>query len=339
MSTTSRRALSARPIPMPSTAQPQKSRAEVPAEFDDIVVWAAWLYYEDRLNQSEIAAMLGVSRASVVNYLQEARERGAVLITMDAGVVARSSLSRALATKFGLAEALVVPLPPNADATQHLTALGAAGARQLERLVNPGETLCVSWGKTVLAVADAITHRVDDVTVVQVTGAAMGKPEFSAELCSAIMARNLGAVSMNLHAPAVLSSAALCAALKREPALQHQFDLIRNAQTIVFGLGGLGPESTMRVANIASQAEIDAYVDDGAEAVLICRFLNAEGEQVRRDLDWQMMGIELDELRAIPRRLCVAGGPTKVAALRAALKGGYATHLVTDMDTATALLD
>lgn len=324
---------------MSSTAQPQKSRAEVPAEFDDIVVWAAWLYYEDGLNQSEIAAMLGVSRASVVNYLQEARERGAVLITMDAGVVARSSVSRALAARYGLVEALVVPSPPDADATQRLTALGAAGARQLVRMVNPGETLCVSWGKTVLAVADAITHRVEGVTVVQVTGAAMGKREFSAELCSAIMARNLGAVSMNLHAPALLSSAELCTALKREPALQRQFDLIHRAQTIVFGLSGLGPESTMRSAEITTQEEIDAYVKDGAAAVLICRFLNAEGEPVRRDLDHCMMGIELDELLAIPRRLCVAGGSTKVDALRAALKGGYATHLVTDMNTAAALLD
>ena len=47
--------------------------------------------------------------------------------------------------------------------------------------------------------------------------------------------------------------------------------------------GGLGPESTMRIADIASQAEIDAYVDDGAEAVLICRFLNAEGVVEERD--------------------------------------------------------
>ncbi len=153
------------------------------------------------------------------------------------------------------------------------------------------------------------------------------------------MAGNLRAISMNLHAPAVLSSAELCTALKREPALRNQFDLIRNAQTIVFGLGGFGSESTMWIANIPSQAEINAYVGNGAQAVLICRLLNAEGEQVRRDLDWHMMGIELDELRAIPRRICVAGGPTKVAALRAALKGGYATHLVTDMDTAASLLD
>lgn len=324
---------------MSSTVPGERGRAAVPAEFDDTVIWAAWLYYEEGLNQSEIAAILGVSRASVVNYLQEARERGAVRITMDAGVMARSGLSRALAARFGLEEALVVPLPPGADAGQRLAALGAAGARQLERMLAPGETLCVSWGRTVLAVADAISRPVEGATVVQVTGSAMGKREFSAELCTAIMARNLGAVSMNLHAPAVLSDARLCAALRREPALDRQFALIREARTIVFGLGGLGPESTIRIADIASQDEIDAYAADGAEAVLICRFLDARGRQIRRDFDSRMMGIELDELRAIPRRLCVAGGLSKLGALRATLKGGYASHLVTDMETAAALLE
>ncbi|MCX5514742.1 AsnC family transcriptional regulator [Kaistia algarum] len=315
------------------------SDAIVPAEFDDVVVWAAWLYYEEQLNQSEIAAQLGVSRATIVNYLQEARERGAVRIMMSAEVMARSTVARALAARFGLVEALVIPRNP-ADATQRLSALGAAGARQLERMISPGETICVSWGRTVLAVADAIAlaRPVEGLSVVQVTGSSMGKREFSSELCTAIMARNLGAISVNMHAPAVLSSAELCLALRNEPILKHQFDLIRQARTIVFGVGSLGPESTMRIADVATDAEIDAYAAIGAKAVLICRFLDAEGGQVTRDFDHRMMGIELSELRAIPRRLCVAGGPWKVDALRATLKGGFATHLVTDMETAEALL-
>ncbi len=316
------------------------SDAIVPAEFDDVVVWAAWLYYEEQLNQSEIAAQLGVSRATIVNYLQEARERGAVRIVMSAEVMARSGVARALAARFGLEEALVIPRNPKADAGERLPALGAAGARQLERMITPGETICVSWGRTVLAVADAIalSRPVAGLSVVQVTGSAMGKREFSSELCTAIMARNLGATSFNMHAPAVLSSAELCLALRNEPVLQHQFDLIRQAKTIVFGVGGLGPESTMRFADVTTDAEIDAYAANGAKAVLICRFLDAEGQQVTRDFDRRTIGIELPELRAIPRRLCVAGGTWKIDALKATLNGGFATHLVTDMETAEGLL-
>lgn len=38
-----------------------------------------------------------------------------------------------------------------------------------------------------------------------------------------------------------------------------------------------------------------------------------------------------DDLLSLPRRLCVAGDANKTDAIRAVLKGGHATHLVTDM--------
>jgi len=43
---------------------------------ESIVIEAAWLYYHDGLNQAEIAKRLEVSRATVVNYLHEVREKG-----------------------------------------------------------------------------------------------------------------------------------------------------------------------------------------------------------------------------------------------------------------------
>ena len=52
-----------------------------------------------------------------------------------------------------------------------------------------------------------------------------------------------------------------------------------------------------------------------------------------------MVGISLEEIRAVPERICVAGGPDKVEAVAAALRGGYATVLVTDEDTARGLAE
>ncbi|MEH6724821.1 MAG: MarR family transcriptional regulator, partial [Hyphomicrobiales bacterium] len=64
-----------------STQSPRRSASQNGGH--DIVVEAAWLYYQDGLNQNEIAARFKVSRATVVNYLQEARERGYVQITLS----------------------------------------------------------------------------------------------------------------------------------------------------------------------------------------------------------------------------------------------------------------
>jgi DNA-binding transcriptional regulator LsrR (DeoR family) len=311
-----------------------------PAEFDDAVVWATWLYYEDQLTQNEIAKLLGVSRATIVNYLQEARKRGIVRILMNTEVATRTDISRRLAAKYGLEEVLVLPRNDDDNQAATLRALGAGGARLIERLTKPGDTICVSWGRTVLAIAEALElpRPLEGLSVVQVTGSSTGNKAFSAEFCTAIMARNLGAVSVNMVAPAVLSSAGLRDALMAETVLRRQFERISQADLIVFGVGALGPESTMRIADVTDNAEIDEYAAQGAVAVLICRFLDSAGEQIIRDFDSRVIGIELDELRRLPRRLCVAGGANKTEAIRAVLAGGYATHLVTDMASAEHLL-
>ena len=191
------------------TAQP------TPAEFDDAVVWATWLYYEDQLTQNEIAKILGVSRATIVNYLQEARKRGIVRILMNPEVATRTGISRRLAEKYGLEQVMVLPATHDDSQATTLKSLGAGGARLIERLTQPGDTICVSWGQTVLAVAEALElpRPLDGLSVVQVTGASAGNKAFSAEFCTAIMARNLGAVSVSMVAPVVLSSAGLRDAL------------------------------------------------------------------------------------------------------------------------------
>ena len=110
----------------------------IPAEFDDAVVWATWLYYEDQLTQNEIAKLLGVSRATIVNYLQEARKRGIVRILMNAEVATRTDISRQLAARFGLEQAMVLPRRDDDGPAAALQALGAGGARLVERMTKPG---------------------------------------------------------------------------------------------------------------------------------------------------------------------------------------------------------
>lgn len=309
----------------------------VPTEFEDAVFWAAWLYYADQMTQSEIAKRLNVSRATIVNYLQEARERGIVSIRISTEASGRTRIARRLMECFGLAGAFVIPSTNEADL---VTRLGDAGARVLAEQLEPGDTIGVAWGRTVLAVADMITPQktVADVTVVQVSGSSIGSPDFSPELCTSLLSSNISARCVNLLAPAVLSTRELKEMLLEEPALKKQFELIHSTNRILFGVGDIGPKSTVRASGIASQQDIDSYVDHGAVAVIIGRFIDGNGRPMPGELDNRMVGIALEELQRIPSRLCVAGGPSKIAAIKATLDGGYATHFVTDIATGEALL-
>ncbi len=329
---------SAPPAVVAFPAAPSGAPARVPATFDDAVVWAAWLYYSDQMNQSEVAKVLNLSRATVVNLLQEARERGVVNVRLRTDLMTRTGLARRLVGRYGLAEALVIPTRGDEGLVERL---GEAAARLLADQLRPGDVIGVAWGRTVLAAARAMAlpDPIAPLTVVQVAGSSTTSDGFSPELCTSLLSSRLGARCVNLLAPALLSSAELRDRLLAEPMLVHQFEVIRSSTRILFGVGELGATGTVRRSGFVPAETVARYVADGARAAIIGRFIGAGGRAVPGDLDGRMVGIGLDELRSVPVRICVAGGPGKREPIRAALTGGYATHFVTDVGTATRLVE
>ena len=69
------------------------------------------------------------------------------------------------------------------------------------------------------------------------------------------------------------------------------------------------------------------------------RYFDQEGNLVRcSPHNGPILGISVDQLKAVPRRIGVAGGVHNRTAIAAALKGGWINTLVTDLDTARYLL-
>jgi DNA-binding transcriptional regulator LsrR (DeoR family) len=77
----------------------------------------------------------------------------------------------------------------------------------------------------------------------------------------------------------------------------------------------------------------------GAMGQLHQRFINAAGEAVQTPLDELVVGITLEQLRKVRRKIVVGGGVTKHAALAAALNGKWIDVLVTDVNSANYLMN
>jgi DNA-binding transcriptional regulator LsrR (DeoR family) len=301
------------------------------------VVWAAWLYYEERLTQEEIADRLGVSRATVVNFLQEARERGIVTIAVSSEHLQGVRIAREIASRFGLANCVVVP--DDGGRAPDYERIGRAGARFLLEVLGSGDVLGVSWGRTVLALGEALAQAsLPHVSVVQIAGSAIGTEDFTPEFCTSIIANRIGARCVNLHAPGIVSRPEIKALFMQEPALVAQFDLLRSCSKILFGVTGMGTGSTAIRSGYLSEATARPYLEQGAVGVISGRFIDARGRPVLGELDERIIGLTLEEINRIPERICVAGGRDKVDAIGGMLAGGYATVLITDEVTALALL-
>jgi dihydroxyacetone kinase-like protein len=317
----------------------KRSTLPTPPEFvGDPIVWAAWLYYEERMTQEEVADRLGVSRASVVNFLQEARDRGVVTIAVAAEHLQNVRASRELSKRFGLTSCVVIP--SDGGRMPDYERIGRAGARMLTEILEPDDILGVSWGRTVLALSAALAQvSMPHVSVVQITGSAMGTFEFSPELCTSNIANRLGARCINLHAPGIVSRPEVKKLFMQEPTLVEQFKLIRSCNKILFGVANLTSASTALRSGYVNAEKLRPYVHGGAIGVMAGRFFDADGDPVLGPLDEQMIGLTLREIAKIPERICVAGGTDKVEAIDAMLRGGYATMLVTDETTALALVE
>lgn len=308
-----------------------------PMEFAaDPIVWAAWLYYEERLTQGDVGERMGVSRATVNNLLAEARRRDIVSIAVSPHHLQSVRSARLLAERFALKGCVVVP---GGDAASSFDRIGWAGARLLAQTLEPGDILGVAWGRTVLSLSYALPPlALASVTVVQIAGSAVSTDEFSPEFCTSNISSRIGARCVNLFAPGIVSRPEVKDILMREPALVAQFDLLRRCTKILFGVAGLDPGSMPSRSGYLSPQIGRDYEALGAVGVLAGRCIGRDGAPVQGELDGRMIGLTLEEIRRIPERICIAGGAGKVEAIEAMLRGGYATTFVTDEDAAGGLL-
>ncbi|MBB1075142.1 sugar-binding transcriptional regulator [Rhodoferax sp. 4810] len=298
---------------------------------------AAWLYYQDELTQSDIAEVLGVSRASVINYLHEARRTGVVKITLESEHFTSMRLAQELASRYQLERCIVIP--DDQGRRPVAVRLGEAGAQLLSDVVTTGDMLGVSWGQTVLALSKAIAPQcVPGLSVIQITGSMLATFEFSPELCTSNIADRFGARCINLHAPALVSRAEIRELLYQEPALIPQLELLQTCTKIVYGVGHLDQDSTIFGSGTVVTEDLQPYTTQGAVGVIAGRYLDSAGKPVHGPLDDRMIGLTLDEIDRIPMRICLAGGASKATAIRATLEGGHATILVTDELAAKALV-
>lgn len=308
---------------------------------ESLLAHIALLYYGEGLTQSEIATRMGLSRATIVNYLRESRESGIVDIRINGGALAASGLSRRLCEKFGLKDAYVAYLDKADDAeTDALRTTGRVGAMALVDIVRPGDSVGIAWGVTIKQVADLLpSTTIKDVTVRQMVGSMDTDRLPAAETCAIEVAKRLGAECHTLHAPAILSSPQLAKALHDEPTIRGQLKRLRSLDMAAFSIGDTTSQTHLVAAGIATDEDLARAIRNGACGIVSGRYYDDRGRPLADPLDDRMVAITIDELKATPKRLLIVSGASKLPALRAALAGKLATHLCIDEALARSLLE
>ncbi|MEO2037635.1 MAG: sugar-binding domain-containing protein, partial [Martelella sp.] len=283
--------------PRAQPASERQSGSQLPLRFGgDPLLWAAWLYYEEGMTQGDIAVAMGISRPTVNSYLADARTRGIVSIEIAPEKFRQLSLAQSLKEHFGLADCLVIP---STGGERTLTErLGAAGAQVLALHAQSGDTIAVTWGRTMLAIANAVERvNLRDMRVVQATGGTTAKIPWTPEACATRLAEALDARCIPLSSPAILSSASVRDVLFEEPVIAEQLGVLAAANRILLGISSLRAESTIHTSGFFDKGDGNEHYH-AAVGSIAGRLINARGEPVAGPLDGRTVGIELAALRA-----------------------------------------
>lgn len=296
----------------------------------------ARLYYEHGLTHQEIADIFGISRVKVTRLLQEARERGIVEIRVHSQTSPFVDVEHALTERFGLRQAWVAPSP--SDPAKAAAAFSSCGAEALQSVIDSGSTVAVSLSTAVSSVSTALPTAPLGGVFVPVSGGWSGLSDGSspAEIAMLLGQRTSGR-SYRLPATLVAPDANTARATLAQPELSQVLETAASAAILLTGIGGTGANPGL-LFNSLPDATRATLMNGGAVGDLSGRYFNAAGELVDSDLNDRVVGLRLDQMRAIPFRIAFALGAHKLTAMRAALNSRLVNAVVTDFDTAQSLL-
>ncbi|MFF5078400.1 sugar-binding transcriptional regulator [Actinoplanes sp. NPDC000266] len=303
----------------------------------------ARMYHERGMRQPQIAQQLHISQPRVSRLLKRAVELGIVRTTVIAPRGVYAELEEQIEQAYGLTEVIVADTDDQDGEPEIMRALGAAAAVYLETTLMGGERIGVSsWSSTILATVEAMHPRptkVADQVVQMLGGVGNVTAQTQATRITGRLAALTGAQAVYLQAPGLLASADMRQMFVTDPNIEPVLKACDDLTMALVGIGSIEPSPLLRESgNAVAEGELPALRTAGAVGDVCIRFFDSNGEHIDSDLDDRVLGIGAGTLRAVPRRVAVAGGARKSTAIRAALRGRWVNVLITDLQVARSLV-
>ena len=314
-------------------------------EEDELSVIAeiARMYYVEGMSQLEIAELLFFSKAKVSRALKIAREQNIVEFHINYPLKQSTLLEVELKRKFGLVDAVVVTdLYNNQTAAVSIKRIGEMGAAYLDRILQDGDRVGLSWGRTMhQLVSQMKPERPKKIQVVQLVGSStegyateLETPTLVQEMAKAYQ----GAYAL-LYAPMYIENDIVRKELMKERVIQSTLEKIRSVNYIVTGIADVAThERAVTWMGFLSENKKQDLIRKGAVGYMCGYFFDKDGQKLNDRINDRIIGIQFDEIMRVPNVIAVAGGIDKTHAIHAAIKGKLVNRLITDSRIAEKLL-
>ncbi|MFT2817818.1 sugar-binding transcriptional regulator [Leifsonia sp. A12D58] len=311
------------------------------SEIDELLsIRAAELYYEENKTQDEIGSILRLTRWKVGRLLAQAKASGFIRIEIVHPRARRLPVERRLREVTGLSDAIVVSSAGvSGDELQSRTAQAAAD--YLTSLRPIPRTLGISWGRTLHEVSLHLKQGwAPGVNVVQINGGvSLNKRAGTAATTAVTIAQKAMGAATLLPSPAILERLETKQAIEGDRAVAAVLDMGTSASAYLYSAGQADENSALVDSGYLTTEQVSELVRKGAVGDIVGRYIDSNGNIVDPALDERTVGIQLEQLRRAKTAIAVIAGSNKHAVAQAIVRSGLCTVLVTDEETANAILN
>jgi DNA-binding transcriptional regulator LsrR (DeoR family) len=299
---------------------------------------AGWLYYVAGNTQEEIAAKLGISRQSAQRLVSLSVSEGLIKVRLDHPIGRCMDLAARLKSRYALDLVEVVPSDPASASTT--IGVAEAGAAEIERWLKRAEpmVMAIGTGRTLkAAVEQLMPMECPHHKVVSLTGNIA--PDGSAAYYNVIfnIADSVKARSFPMPMPVIASSARERELLHAQPMVQQTLALAARADVTFIGVGEMGPEAPLFLDGFISEAELKALQKAGAVGEVCGWAFDADGRLIEGQTNERVASAPIPS-RESSLVVVIAKGRKKLPGIRAVVNRRLANGLITDEQTAEALL-
>lgn len=303
-----------------------------------VLIRVARAYHLEDRSKVQIAADEGLSRFQVARLLQHARESGVVQVRVDDPAATDADLSRRLAIALGIRRSVVVGRSRALGMMPTIDSVAAALARLLSSTVMSGQRVGLTWSRVIERLPGHLLE-LPPCDVVQLAGALsfsgdrLGSVEVTRQV--ALLA---GGVAHPFYAPLYVDDVRTAASLRRQPEIARCLDLIGQLDIAVVSVGHWSEQGSA-VYPLLPRDRAEQLAAAGGICEVSGRLLDRAGEPLSADLDAHVIGIESDQLRAVPERIATSYGEYRAEATIAATRAGFVSTLVVDEPQARRVLE
>jgi len=310
-----------------------------PSEDHDLCVRAAWLHYGAGLTQSEVAKRLGVPSLKAHRLIAKANREGLVRISIEGDIAECVRLEDKMSARFGLQFCEVSPNLDDRPPPLPLQTLSLAGSRFLRLAFENGEDRIIGFGhgRTLAACVNNLPKMITrGLKLVSLLGGLTRR--YSATPFDVIhrLAERTGAEAYVLPLPFYANSVEDRRVFLEQRGVSEIMNLGVRATLRVVGIGTMESDASILSTGMIERDEFEAALRAGGAGEILGHIFSLDGKLIENDISARTLSMSAADIGR-EKTVAIAGGRTKVNAIKAVLASGLIHGIIIDERTAKAL--